>query len=178
MRRITLLLCVVAVVVAIVVLTAGTAFAQAETQKYLNSGEFTTTFENPCTGEDILFEGTYRNPVHATLNKNGYHTVSRSTEINATGTGSETGDKYRLINPGGFAESSQFPKTEGEVGGLLVDNEEGILMVVSEGASPNFLIHFLYKVTYDTEDGQPSLVFEAETGGCTSDIETFRTRIA
>jgi len=175
MRRIVVVLGVTAVMAAAVALTAGTALARAETETFQNTGEVIPfTIENPCTGEEILFEGKVRNPVHTTLNENGYHDVTRGVLIDVTGTGLQTSDKYRLVNAGGLAEYSEI---EGEVGGLYVNNDETIFMVVSEGASPNFLMHLLYKVTFDTADGQPGLVFAAETIGCTPEVETTRPPI-
>jgi hypothetical protein len=64
-----------------------------------------------------------------------------------------------------------------ETSGLYVNNYEVIYMVVSEGASPNFLMHLLYKVTSDTADGQPGLVFRAETISCTPEVEPTRPPI-
>jgi hypothetical protein len=174
MKRISIVLGVAALMAVMVALAAGTAFAQAETETFHNRGTFTFTVENPCTGEEVLFEGKFNNTVHVTLNKNGYHDVTRSQVSDVTGTGLQTGDKYRFINAGGLAEYSEI---EEEVGGLYVGNDETMFMVVSEGSSPNFLMHLLYKVTFDTADGQPGLVFEAQTIGCTPEVETTRPPI-
>jgi hypothetical protein len=171
MRRAILLLVAIA---AIVVVSAGAALAQAETTTFHNRGQITFTIDNPCTGEEILFEGRFHNPQHTTLNDNGYHVVTRGNVMDVTGTGLLTGDRYRFINAGGLVEYSEI---EGEVGGLYVNNDETIFMVVSQGASPNFLMHLLYKVTFDTADGQPSLVFAADTIGCTPEVETTRPPI-
>ena len=171
MKRIVVVVGVAAVMAATVALTAGVALAQAETETFHIRGTSTFTVENPCTGEEILFEGKFHNPQHTTLNESGYHFVTRGMVIDVTGTGLQTGDKYRFINAGGIVGYSEI---EDEVGGLNVNNYEGIFMVVSEGASPNFLMHLLYKVTFDTADGQPGLAFTAETIGCTPEVEPTR----
>jgi hypothetical protein len=159
MRRIVVVLGVAAVMATMVALAAGTASAQAETETFHQRGPYTRAVENPCTGEEVLIEGTFHAVIHTTLNDDGtYHAVVRGN-INATGTSVLTGDKYRFINTGGAEGYSG-------VGGQEVNNEEFTYLVVSEGASPNFLMHFVVKVTFNT-DGHPNTVVEAGTIRCT-----------
>jgi hypothetical protein len=174
MKRIVVVVGVAAVMAAAVALTAGAALAQAETETWHNRGQSNFTIENPCTGEEVLVENTFHNVIHVTLNENGYHTHSHASATDATGTGLQTGDEYRFINAGGFTEWQEIVD---ETSGLYVNNYEVIYMVVSEGASPNFLMHLLYKVTSDTADGQPGLVFRAETISCTPEVEPTRPPI-
>jgi predicted hotdog family 3-hydroxylacyl-ACP dehydratase len=61
-KRMGIVLGVAALMAAIMALAAGTALAQAETETFHNTGTFTFTVENPCTGEEVLFEGKFNNP--------------------------------------------------------------------------------------------------------------------
>ena len=168
MRRIVVVLGVAALTAAMMAVTAGVALAQAETDHFRDTGDVSFTVENPCTGEEILFEGRYRNATHVAQTDDRYHSGNHGTLINVTGTGSGTGDKYRLVNPGGFDQSSLNVDEDGY---LFVNNDGFTFLVVSEGASPNFLMHVRLKETVDSADGQPLLAFTGETSDCTGEVE-------
>jgi hypothetical protein len=168
MRRIGVVLGVAVVMAAAVALTAGAALAQSETETFHIRDMTSFILDNPCTEEEILFEGDFHNVVHTTLNEQGGHTQSLTTNIGITGTGLETGDKYRFINAGGFQQS-------GLANGMSVDNNHVILLVVSEGSSPDLILQIVTKVMRD-EDGEPFLGFEIITNGCTPEVETTQRR--
>jgi hypothetical protein len=169
MRRIGVVLGVAVVMAAAVALTAGAALAQSETETFHIRDMTSFTFENPCTEEEILFEGDFQNVQHITLNEQARNVLSLTTNIDITGTGLETGDKYRFINTGGFQQS-------GGANGMSVDNNHVILLLVSEGNSPDLILQIVTKVMRD-EDGEPFLGFEIITNGCTPEVETTQTRM-
>lgn len=85
-----------------------------------------------------------------------------------TGTGLETGNEYRFINPGGVTQNLL-------ANGMFTDNNGATQLLISEGNSPNAILSFVAKATLD-EDGEPGLVFEIATFGCTPEVETAQTR--
>lgn len=164
MRRAILLLMAVA---ATLLMASGTALARAATETHNVKQPESFTIDNPCTGEPILVEGVFHHVVHVTQTEEGYHFVTRTNTRDVTGTGLQTGDEYRFIN------------VAGEVGGYVINGvststSEVSFLVVTEGASPNFILHATQVHVVD-EDFDPSVIFEVTTRGCTPDIETSRT---
>src|SRR5215211_5704595 len=78
MRRIGVVLGVAVVIAAAVALAAGTALAQAETETSIRREPFAFIYDNRCTGEPMLIEGTFQQVTHTTLNENGHHVASSS----------------------------------------------------------------------------------------------------
>lgn len=167
-RRIGIVFGVAAVMAAAVALTAGTALAQAITDHSRTNEPFTEIIENPCTGEEILFEGTFRQVTHFVQNDNGLHGGVIEV-VTATGTGVESGERYRFINS---VNSAFYNGNDG----MVVDDVGREILVVSNGASPNFVTHLRAKATTDLDDGQPSTSFEMAVVGCTPEVETTHTR--
>jgi hypothetical protein len=156
MKRVGVVLGVAMVMVA---LTGGTALAQAETETSRVREPFALVGDNPCTGEPMQLEGEFQQVTHTTLSQNGYHTVSSSHIINMTGTGLQTGDKYRITGTAHTVGASLR-------NGIEVSNDGATEVVISKGSSPNALVHLLFKYTVDA-DGQPNMVVTAETIRCT-----------
>jgi hypothetical protein len=162
-RSITLL----AALAVMLVVASGVAVAQAATETLNVNQPERFTIDNPCTREPVLVEGVFHHLVHVTQTEEGYHFVIRTNTHNVTGTGLRTGDEYRFINVGG------------SVGGDVVDGvshatDEVSFMVVTQGASPNFILHGTSVLVFD-EDFDPYVIFEVSTVGCTPEIETSRT---
>jgi hypothetical protein len=162
-RSITLL---VALAVALLV-ASGVAMARAATETLNVNQPESFTIDNPCTGEPILVEGVFHHLVHVTQTQEGYHFVIRTNTQDVTGTGLQTGDEYRFINVGGAVGGSV-------INGVHTNIDEVSFMVVTEGASPNFILHGTEVLVHD-EDFDPYVIFEVSTVGCTPDIETNRT---
>jgi hypothetical protein len=168
-RRIGIVLGVATVMAAIVALTAGTALAQSETETFRIRDTIAFIWENPCTEEEILFEGDFQNVFHSTLNEKGYHNFSRGNAVGITGTGLETGDEYRFINAGGYTQNQL-------ANGMFIDNNKAAQLLVSDGNSPNTILQVVTKATFDDVDREPFLIFDITTFGCTPEVETTQTR--
>jgi hypothetical protein len=159
-----------ALMAAIVALTAGTALAQAETETSIRREPFAFIYDNRCTGEPMLIEGSFQQVTHTTLSENGYHVVISSHISNVTGTGLQTGDEYRIT---GTAHTVQGSLRNG----IEVSNDGTTEVVVSKDGSPNALLRLLFKYTYDADDGQPNMAVVGETIGCTPEVETTHTQL-
>jgi hypothetical protein len=164
MRRAILLLTAMA---AVLLMASGLALAQTATETLNVNRMERFTIDNPCTGEPILVEGVFHHLVHVTRTEEGYHFVIRTNTQDVTGTGLQTGDEYRFINVGGAVGSDV-------INGVATNTDEGSFMVVTQGASPNFIIHGTLHAVVD-QDFDPYVIFEVSTVGCTPDIETTRT---
>jgi hypothetical protein len=165
MRRMFVVLGLMAVMAAIAALTAGAALAQAQTETSIIRESFEIIGENRCTGEPILIEGDFQQVTHTTLSENGSHVVISSNIRNVSATGLQTGDEYLIT---GTAHTVQSELSNG----IQVSNDGAAEVVVSKDGSPNALIHLLFKYTFDADDGQPSMVVEVTTIGCTPEVET------
>jgi hypothetical protein len=162
MRRAILLLTAMALL-----MVSGVALAHAATETLNVKKQERFTIDNPCTGERILVEGVFHYLTRVTQNENGYHFVIRTNTEDVTGTGLQTGDEYRFINVSGAVGGSV-------INGVNTNIDEVSFMVVTEGASPNFILHATEVLLFD-EDFDPYVIFEVSTVGCTPDIETSRT---
>lgn len=167
MKRVIVVLGVAASMAAVVVLLAGTALAQSVTETINVKDAQSFTWYNECTGEEILFEGDFHSLIHTTRNDGGYHVVSQATLMDTTGTGLQTGNRYRFINPGGISEHSLS-------NGMLVSSSTATQILVGAGRTPKAILHVGFKIAFD-EDGQPNLVFLIENFGCTPGVQTSRT---
>jgi hypothetical protein len=160
MRRIVMLL-TVALVMAVMVVAATAAFAQPPTiEKYKLESPVSSVIQNPCPespfyGENIPFEGTIYQVIQNTRVENEtsivYKYTNRIHSTNVTGTGEVSGDVYRVITTGGetggsFLVSNSEPTSPEGIAGTAISQTHYI--VVSEGASPNFMYHELVKYTF------------------------------
>ena len=167
MRRIVLAFTVPALL-AVMVVAATAAFAQPPTiEKYKLESPVSYVIQNPCPespyyGENIPLEGVIYQVIQTTRVENEtsivYKYTNRAYSTNVTGTGVVSGDVYRLNSTGGevggsFLVSNSEPTSPQGIAGT--DTYESHSVVVSEGASPNFVLHQTIKYTffYDSELG-------------------------
>ena len=149
----------------IAVLVAGPAAAKAEVETL----PIQFIEENPCTGEFIEWSGTTTIVSQDIQNENGRHFAFHS-RLDITGTGLETGDTYRLVNSGTnvgnevFIEGEYVP-SESEYIGVGLHT-----LVVSDGASPNFLVTVVQRFSGDSEPHPGDVSFFDER--CTPELET------
>ena len=155
MRRIIVLMTAAALMV---VVAAAAVFAQPPTiEKYQVSTPVSYTIDNPCPGyeEPILLEGVFHQVIQNTRVENEtslvYKYTNRGYSTNITGTGEVSGDVYRVITTGGetggsFLVSNSDPTSPEGIAGTDISQTHYI--VVSEGASPNFMYHELVKYTF------------------------------
>lgn len=109
--------------------------------------------------------------MHVTQTEDGRHDVITTNTRDVTGTGLQTGDEYRFINAG-TSQDNSVDLNQGD-SSIQEDNQAANLMVISDGASPNFLVHGVYHETFNA-DGQPLVFFQVIVSGCTTDLEIFR----
>ncbi len=162
MRRIVVVLGVAALMAAMVALPAGAVLAQAETEKYQEKMPLTFTDYNPCTGEEILWEGIWTGNIHVTTNENGRHVASSFHTIHLTGTGLETGDQYRAVGASGVREH-QLINRRSELHRYIY-SETGTGLTISKGDTPNFIGRYQVIVT-------PNKYVEVLSRDCTANVE-------
>jgi hypothetical protein len=159
MRRIVLAFTVPALL-AVMVVAATAAFAQPPTIEKYKLESPVSDIQNPCPespfyGENIPLEGVIHQVIQTTRVENEtsivYKYTNRIHSTNVTGTGEVSGDVYRVITTGGetggsFLVSNSDPTSPEGIAGT--DTSEIHYVVVSEGASPNFVVHQLIKYTF------------------------------
>jgi len=175
MKRISIVLGLAVLMAATVVLTAGAALAQATTETFNVSSPVSFTIDNPCPGyeEPILVEGVFHHVVQVTQvdlpntqpGTDIFKYTNSTNTTNVTGTGLETGDEYRFINQGGLFETT-LPADETSQGIAFTNTEELSYIVVSNGASPNFMLHGTWKTVY-REGTEPTIQLENVWTSCT-----------
>jgi hypothetical protein len=160
----------------VVLLASGIAQAAAtnETEVYRQADSFTR--DNPCQGyeEPILFEGVYQYVYRVTsvgedpINPDFRLSLVRVNASNVIGTGLETGDEYRFI-------SRSVNIGSGSPGPSASQNTYNLSwVIVSEGASPNFVLHESLKQVL-APDGHPAFSTEKYWTTCTAGVETSAT---
>jgi hypothetical protein len=159
-----------------VLLASGIAQAAATTETETIRQPESFTRENPCQGyeEPILFEGVYQIVYKVTsvgddpVNPDFYLSLVHVNASNVTGTGLETGDEYRFISRGVNTGS-------GSPGPSASQNTYNVSwVIVSEGASPNFVLHESLKQV-NAPDGHPFISTEKYWTTCTGGVETSPT---
>jgi len=173
MRRIIVLMTAAALMV---VVAAAAVFAQPPTiEKYQVSTPVSYTIDNPCPGyeEPILLEGVFHQVIQNTRVENEtslvYKYTNRGYSTNITGTGEVSGDVYRVTNTGGevgasFVVSNSEPTSPQGIAGT--DTFESHSVVVSKGASPNFVLHQTLKFTF-FYDSDPTAEVQNVWATCT-----------
>jgi hypothetical protein len=158
MRRIIALMTATALMVVMVVVAAAAVFAQPPTiEKYHLYSTVSYTIDNPCPGyeEPIPLDGDIHQVIQNTRVENEtsivYKYTNRAYSTNVTGTGVVSGDVYRLNSTGGevggsFVVSNSEPTSPEGIAGT--DTSVIHSVVVSEGASPNFVVHQTIKYTF------------------------------
>ena len=158
MRRVIMLITAAALMAVMVVVAAAAVFAQPPTiEKYHVYRPVSYTITNPCPGyeEPILLEGVFHQVIQNTRVENEtsivYKYTNRGYSTDITGTGEVSGDVYRVNNTGGevgasFVVSNSEPTSPQGIAGT--DTSEIHYLVVSEGASPNFVLHETVKYTF------------------------------
>jgi hypothetical protein len=173
MRRVALVLAATALSL---LLASGVAMARATTETYSIRDPESFTIDNPCPGyeEPILVEGVFHHVVQVTqVEGDFYRSVIHTNSNNVTGTGLETGDEYRFINTGLNAGGSF--NTEGGPNGVANTlTYEVSYIIVSEGASPNFMLHEKITLVLD-EDSNPNIYHEQLRVSCTPGAEPSQT---
>jgi hypothetical protein len=166
MRHIVVVLTLSAMITGLV---AGPVAAKAQVE----SGSIENYYmENPCTGEWILWNGTYTSVWQDIQNASGRH-YSLHTNLNITGRGVDTGDTYRLLNAGNEIGNEVFIDGEYEPSASNYINVGLHTLVVSDGASPNFLITVVNRWSGDYEPQPGDISLYAER--CTPELETVPT---
>jgi hypothetical protein len=143
MKRISIVLGLAVLMAAAVVLTAGTALAQAETsttnERIPLIGE-TQPEDNPCTGELITWEGTLHLVSHMTTTPDGSQTGAGNFTFKAHGVGASSGTEYVLV--------LSFPSS----GRVVYDPNTGVYIQTNN-------VHTLYLNQGEGEDFKSRSVF-------------------
>ena len=156
MKRLVLSLAVMGTAIA---LAAGMALAQATTEKFTDTLPIDEVLTNPCTGESVHFTGKFLIVSHVTQDDNGgLHVYSSIQPRGLSGTGLESGTRYRFV---GTDESVVYIPPEG---GVREFTSVRHFRVVSENSSDNWLVSATFHFTVDA-NGEP-----------TAEVDTFTLR--
>jgi hypothetical protein len=169
------LMTVAAMMAVIVVGGAAVAMAQTSIEKFNVSSPAQFTIDNPCPGyeEPILVEGVFHHVLQVTQvdlpntqpGTDIFKYTNSTNTTNVTGTGLETGDEYRFINPGGTHDTT-LPADETSQGIAFTNTEELSYIIVSKGPSPNYMFHGTWKTVY-REGTEPIIQLENVWTSCT-----------
>jgi hypothetical protein len=156
------LIALVVTVSVVLLLASGVAMAQATTETINIRSPESFTIDNPCPGyeEPIQVDGVFHHVGHVTqFEGNLFRFVGHTNTTNVTGIGLVTGDEYRFINSGGFAGGGTT------AGGTNTLTDEVSYIIVSKGASPNFMLHAQLTLVFG--DPNPSAFHEQLRTECT-----------
>src|SRR5215207_10693704 len=133
-------------------LEAGAALAEAQPDTFIAKEPITFGATNPCNGEFIEFSGTFLLAGHTTYDANGnQHSSFGSAAQNISGTGEQTGARYRYVVGGG---RSIVHGTLAEPFPPEIRSEVFTLNIVGSGDAPNFLMHVTVHYTYNVATGE------------------------
>jgi hypothetical protein len=156
MRRATLLFTVVAV--ALLAAPAGVAMGQAQTITESERIPVSFSVTNPCNGETVEFSGIAHLVFHGTTDDTGGIHEMFELNLQANGTGTESGARYQISEgTSGVANSS--------VTGAEEFTFPTRLLVIGEGTAPNFVVHTVAHVTLDA-NGEFTVFFVHEKAEC------------
>ena len=97
------------------------------------------TVLNPCNGESVHLTGTFQIVFHVTEDASGgFHLIAEGNAQGVKGVGT-SGTQYRAT--GGFWDELNTRSTGGVFHSVAVFN------LISQGAAPNFLEKFKFKIT-------------------------------
>jgi hypothetical protein len=180
MRRIVMLL-TVALGLAVMVVGAAVAMAQAAAPETFNEKRFESfTIDNPCPGyeEQIQIEGIFHYQGHLLKvypdptqpEHDIYQYQVRNNTTNVTGTGLSTGDKYRVNSQFSLAEVQLSPEMGSQ--GLYTGTETHQSQIISYGDSPNFVVHITTKYVWTSDLEKIYIIVENVTATCTGGGQT------
>jgi hypothetical protein len=188
-RKLAILGAAVTMAVMLVMAAAAVSALPATTETFSVSSPESFTINNPCPGyeEPILVEGVFHHVLRVTQVDRAdtqpgtdiYTYTIRTNSTNVTGTGELSGDEYRFINPGGSVGGSFSTEVTPEGQGIAGQfTDELSYIIVSEGASPNFMYHETIKYVFphdpDPEQPGPDPIVEIQNyrTTCTGDGQT------
>jgi hypothetical protein len=156
MRRATLLFTVMAV--ALLAAPAGVAIGQAQTMTESERTPVSFSLTNPCNGETVDFSGIAHLVSHATTDDTGGIHEMFELNLQASGTGTQSGARYQISEgTSGVASSSATGAEEFTFPTRL--------LVIGEGTAPNFVAHTVAHVTLNA-NGEFTVFFVHEKGEC------------
>jgi hypothetical protein len=156
MRQATFLVTVVTV--ALLVATAGVAMGQAQTITESEHIPVSFSVTNPCNGETVEFSGIAHLVSHGTTDDTGGIHEMFELNLQANGTGTESGARYQISEgTSGVANSSATGAEEFTFPTRL--------LVIGEGPTPNFVVHTVAHVTLNAK-GEFTVFFVHEKAEC------------
>jgi hypothetical protein len=143
MRRIVLLLAVLAALV----LASGVALAQAE-RPFRETVPIEGVYENPCTGEGVFIEGTFKFLLRAGQDEAGGSHDFLHTSLQGEGV---TDDGARVIINASGVESGNFRFADPDSADTFTSALPGSIIRQGETTTTedDFLAHIQYKLTVD-----------------------------
>src|SRR5215207_8882702 len=137
MRRLVILL---AVMGAMLALSAGAALPEAETETFTDTFTNAAVTVNPCNGEPIVGEATYHITGHFTDSTHRY-VIIELINFKLSSAGLVTGADYQ----------ASFMFKETQLGEALPTNQvntpEVSFLVIAVGGDPDFVSHSLFHMT-------------------------------
>ena len=141
MRRIVVVLGVAVLMAATVVLTAGTALAQAETATFNEWIPISEELENNCTEEPFTLEGTFHMLLHGTTTENGNQYALYHHNVQAEGV-SPSGAKYVATSVDQTLSTGDLTGNTHTVSARLKIHRQG-----EDGIEEDFIARSIFHVT-------------------------------
>jgi hypothetical protein len=166
MRRITLVVGAIVLMVAVGAAYAGVAMARATTTTETATFPINEPSVNPCTGEPILITGEGRFVYHETVDTNGaLHIASASTWMKTTAENLDTGEIYRAQTIGNLAQNTGVNETGESQSPPFTATNVFFAQYVSTNSTDNFYVRFHIHVTFNA-NGEPTAFVLTDYAEC------------
>lgn len=140
-------------------LTATGAAAEAQVSFTSFTAPLTTTFPNPCAGEDVAVTGMFHVLLQSVTTPGGTrHVVTMSNFSNVAGVGSVSGDRYH-------APSTGHAVFNGEIDTVNVTAATHSFRLLGQGPDNNVSLHGVLHITWN-RNGELAIQFERVSVEC------------
>ncbi len=135
---------------------AGTpAFAQATTTTTNETIPFTSTLLNPCTADQVTFQGNMHVTSHYTTDSSGgTHLKTHVNYQNVSGTGTPSGLSYNVRT----TRNETINDNDGAQSEATIIQS---IKLISQGSAPNYFLHLVFHVTVNGNGQTTSTVTES-----------------
>jgi hypothetical protein len=140
--------------------TAGVALGQAETRTESERLPVSFSVTNPCNGETVELSGFAHFAFHVTTDDTGGIHEMFELNIQASGTGTESGARYR-ISEGTSGVANSAIGTDGAQEFTFPER----LLVIGQGKVPNFVLHTVAHITMNA-NGEVTVFFVHQQVDC------------
>ena len=131
------------------------AFGQASTTTTNETIPFTSTVLNPCTSDQVTFQGNMHVTNTLTTDSNGgTHLKTHVNYQNVSGTGTPSGLNYNVRT----TSSETTNDNDGQQSEATIIST---VRLISQGSAPNYFLHLVFHVTVNGNGETTSTVTES-----------------